>query len=227
MKIWEILQNPQHQAIYKATNTVPSWEGVQIQVEVDYKGFSCVKFVSLPRIHSFKSISVGRTIPLVGAVTQADWEYIKTADVSDDFTIVLTEFARDLMYVIRIERNKHTKNKMIIGYFQELEQTISNVLVELERQRDEILRNQEVEKQKESLHQLKTLYFAVEKMPMLFLWDDVNRMIEHCEMTLSLIYSTFHHLWGEEYWNDNIRCHLTREEMLALASEQIEKTERE
>lgn len=227
MKIWEILANPQDQAIYKATDTVPSWEGVQIQVEVDYKGFSCVKFVSLPRIHSFKGISIGRTIPLVGAVTKANWEYIRTGEAYGEFTITFTEFARHLMYLIRIERNKHTKNKMIIAYYHELEETISNVLVELERQRDELLRQQEGENQNESLHRLKTLYFAVEKIPLLFRIDDMNKIIEHCEMTLSLLYSAFHQVWGEGFWNDNIGCHLTREEMFSLASEQIERTQKE
>lgn len=64
MKIWEILKEPKHHAVYQATNTVDSWEGVEVQVIVDDKGHATIHYVTLPRINSLTNVSVGKVIPL-------------------------------------------------------------------------------------------------------------------------------------------------------------------
>lgn len=126
------------------------------------------------------------------------------------------------MNIIRLERNQYVKNKQLIDFFLEMEHSIPNVLIELEKQRDNVLQKSEIGgEQERTLHRMKSLYYAIDKLPHLFKLGDKHKIIEHTELILSLLYSSFVHIWGEGYWNDTIRCHLTKEEMLLLAEEHL------
>lgn len=219
MKIWEILQKPSHLAIYRATNTVESWNGVMVQVEAEGH-HPCVRFVSVPKEIQSKGIELGRSIPLVGAVIQADWQFVEIKSLDLSIPIRFTCFARDLVRLLSAERRRYSV-KLMTELLLELEDTISDVLIEMEGIRNEWLIANEDYSRVSALHQLKTLYFSTEKLGVIIKQDDMKKTAEQAEIVIALLYILFKEQLGIGYWNDNINCHLTHEEMADFANEAL------
>ena len=219
MRIWEILQKPTHLAIYRATDTVESWNGVMVQVEAEGH-HPCVRFVSLPKEIQSKGIELGRSIPLVGAVIQADWQFIEIKSLDLNIPIRFTDFASDLVRLLSAERRSYSV-KLMTELLLELEETISDVLVVMERKKNEWLIAHEDYNRELALHQLKTLYFSTEKLEILIKQEGMKKIAEQAEIVISLLYFLFKEQLGIGYWNDNINCHLTYEEMTVFANEAL------
>lgn len=79
MKIWEVIRDGKDREVYKASNTVLSWEGVEIQVQKTISEQTIVVFAVIPAIRA-SWIGLGRVIPLCRAVTEADWEFVEIRD---------------------------------------------------------------------------------------------------------------------------------------------------
>lgn len=223
-KIWDILKEPIPNAIYKASNTIPTWEGVEIQADVR-NGYATISFASVPNNNNSRKIKLGSAVPLLRAVTKADWHYIGEMKSLPFAPLLFEEFAREMMLLLSALQ-KDRQSKIIMTYFQEQQDSISNARIELERMRDEWIVKEDGEEKDVRLLQLKSLYVSIERLSSFIDLLDVNKVAQQCEIVLSLIYYLYENLWGEKYWNDNIHCHLTIEEMNEIASDFIEEVRR-
>lgn len=82
LKIWDILKYGEHGEIYRATNTVDTWNGCEVQLTQTHdRDTNLILIIAKsPKVQNH-SVNVGNIVKLVGAVTRADWIYVGKREI--------------------------------------------------------------------------------------------------------------------------------------------------
>ncbi|MBP1309255.1 hypothetical protein JOD82_002275 [Paenibacillus sp. 1182] len=224
LKIWDILKYGEHGEIYRATNTVDTWNGCEVQLKQTHdRDPNLVLIIAKsPKVQN-PSVNVGNIVKLVGAVTRADWVYvgkreIVTAPKRSQLITMAIEMTRILEY-LKDKKLFMGKNPDVTIRF-DLAKTVGDVIEVIEKHPDDFLSSIQI--MNGDLYP-KMNDFEVYKSQLKSARDtitylDDDELAMRIEELLSLTFFFYSRWWGNEEWDDRIGDSLTDKEMLEIAN---------
>ncbi|MFF2531371.1 hypothetical protein ACFVS2_20925 [Brevibacillus sp. NPDC058079] len=226
LKIWDVLKYGEHGEVYRATNTVETWNGCEVQVTKTHDGdpHPILVYAKVPKVSNSR-MKVSGTVNFVGAVTRADWVFVgKRAEVKEPSRGILVSMCLEMGRVLRfltdqsIYMGQHPQVRIRL----ELEKSIERVLNVMDKHPGDFLAT--------DIHhpgdppELKQLRFyqselRITQSDIAYLNDD--ELAQKIEEIISLTYYMYRTWWGIWEWDDRIEIKLTNEDMLKIAKLKI------
>lgn len=229
LKVWDILKYGNEGEVYRASNTITSWEGTEVQFNMTLgeNPSPVIVFTKLPKIANSR-LQIGSIVDLVGAVTQADWVFIGKKDtVKPPARVCLTVMCLELSRTIRLFAKQYISagNGLHLKARADLELTMKRVFERIDKYPSEFKANTDMLSKSNPLNldDIKTFADEIGYVSSFIQFMNEDEIVEKCEELIALTYFFYSYWWGVHEWDERIETALTNEQMLEVARGKLEE----